>query len=65
MSTFSELFIIETSQPGDAMNEKQGLTTMFLFLFALPMREGLWEKRIGCTNQDLFPDYKMRIRFIL
>lgn len=63
--TLSELFIREASQPGETMNGRQGFTTIFFFLFDLPMREGLWEKRISCANQDVFPDYKMRIRLLL
>lgn len=65
MRTVSELFITEASQPGDTMNGRQGFTTLLFFLFALPIREGFWGKRISCTNPDLFPDYQMRIRFIL
>lgn len=65
MRTVSELFITEASQPGDRMNGRQGFTTLLSFLFALPIIEGFGGKRIGCTNQGLFPDYQMRIRFSL
>lgn len=55
----------EASQLGDTMNGRQGFTTLLFFLFALPIREGFGGRRIGCTNQGLFPDYQMRIRFSL